>query len=180
MILILGKGTLAQAIHKKTKDSICVGRSEFDFSSKADCDRLIDSFNPSVVINTVALNENNDIWDILTTNYTSLTYLTFKFYDKMSSGLIVNISSASTLWVSYPNISSHRLVYNLSKESVSNFVRHFNRSIVDHDKNVTICVAELGRFPSKFNNYQTGTDVNVMADHIIDIINNPKQQVTVI
>ena len=180
MILILGKGDLAQVIQNKLPGSICVGKPEFDFSQQHECDRLINTYMPSVVINTVGVNQHSDLWNILTVNYTSSVYLTLGFYDKMDRGQIINISSASALWASYPNIDTGRFVYNISKENLSTFGRHFNRKIVDDNKNVIVSTAEIGKFPSKFNNYQPGTDIGAVADVIVDLISNPRQQITFI
>lgn len=180
MILILGKGDLAQAIKNKLPDSICVGRPEFDLSQQHECDRLINTYTPNVVINTVSVNQHSDLWNILTVNYTSSVYLTLGFYDKMNTGQIINISSTSALWTSYPNIDTNRFVYNISKENLSTFGRHFNRKIVDDNKNVIVSTAEIGKFPSKFNNYQSGTNIGTVAEVIIDLIRNPRQQITFI
>ena len=180
MILILGKGDLAQAINSKLPDSICVGKPEFDFSQQYDCDRVINMYTPKVVINTVGVNQHQDLWNILTVNYTSAVYLTVGFYDKMPSGQIINISSASALWASYPDIDTGRFIYNISKENLSTFGRHFNRKIVDDNKNVIVTTAEIGKFPSKFNNYKPGTNIGIVADVIIDLIYKPRQQVTFI
>lgn len=180
MILILGKGDLAQAIKNNLPSAICIGKPEFDFSQQQDCDQLIAAYMPSVVINTVGANQYSDLWNILTVNYTSAVYLTLGFYNKMSTGHIINVSSTSALWVSYPDIDSGRLVYNISKESLSTFGRHFNRKIVDDSKNVIVTTAEIGRFPSKFNNYQPGTDITKMATVITNLIEQPCQQITVI
>ena len=180
MIIILGKGDLASAINKLLPDAVRIGRPEYDFSNRDDCDQLLKHFNPSVVINTVALNEDQDIWDILTVNYVAATYLTLGFYNQMAQGNIINISSAATLWASYPGITTGRLVYNISKESLSSFGRHFNRKIVDDDKDVCVSTVEIGRFASKFNNYKPGMDILKAAGHIVSLIGNPIQQITVI
>lgn len=180
MILILGKGTLAFELHKKNPTSIVVGRPEFDFATRADCDRLVSQYNPTVLINTVGANQYQDPWTILTTNYTSAVYITMMFYEKMCYGQIINISSASALWPSFPGIDSQRLCYNISKESLSVFGRHFNRKIIDDQKSVTISTVELGKFPSKFNNFQPGMDLEKAADTINSLIKNPVQQLTVV
>jgi short-subunit dehydrogenase len=180
MILILGKGTLALALRAALQNSVCVGRPEFDLGNQQDCDRLINSYDPAVVINTVAVNQHADAWDILTTNYVSAVYLTLGFYNKMTTGQIINISSTSTLWVSYPGIGTGRLIYNISKENLSLFGRHLNRQIVDNNKSLIVSTAEIGHFPSKFNNYKTGGDLDAIVNVLVDLVNRPKQQVTFI
>jgi len=179
MILILGKGGLATAINQLLPTAICVGRPEYDFSKQQDCDRLLDNFQPDVVINTAALNEDQNTWSVLTVNYVASTYLTLGFYESMSKGNIINVSSASTLWVSYPGVKTGRLIYNISKEGLSNFGRHFNRKIVDDAKEVYVSTIEIGKFSSKFNNYEPGMDIVKAAEHVISLIKNPVQQITV-
>lgn len=180
MILILGKGALGSALHSYFNGSIVVGRPEFDLSTQLECDRLVETFDPKIVINTVAVNQTHNPWEILTVNFTSTVYLTLKFYEKMSGGQIINISSTSTLWPSYPNIDAGRLCYNLSKENLSNFGRHFNRKIVDDVKPVVVSTLEIGKFASKFNNFQPGMDVNKIISIVDDILRNSIQQVTII
>jgi len=180
MILILGKGDLAQAINSILTDAVCVGKPEFNFGQQQDCDRLIATYTPNIVINTVGINQYSNPWDVLTTNYTSTVYLTLGFYNKMETGQIINISSASALWVSYPEINTGRFMYNISKENISTFGRHFNRKIVNDTKPVIVTTAEIGKFPSKFNNYQSGTSIAKIANVIVDLINNPRQQITFI
>ena len=180
MILILGKGDLASAIKLVRPDAICVGRPEYDLTSQADCDRLIADYSPTVVINTVAVNQTHNAWELLTVNFTAAVYITLGFYEKMTQGQIINISSASTLWVSYPDIPTGRFCYNLSKDALSNFGRHFNRKIVDHSKNIVVSTIEVGKFPSKFNSYQSGMSIDYVAQQIVDLVNNPKQQVTIV
>jgi short-subunit dehydrogenase len=180
MILILGKGTLATALHNRLPSSLLVGRPDFDFQNQNDCDRLVEQYMPTVVINTAALNQQHDPWSILTTNYTSPVYLTLRFYEKMLQGQIINISSASALWPSFPGINSERLCYNISKESLSMFGRHFNRKIVDDGKPIVITTVELGKFPSKFNDFQDGMSVNTAVSVIESVIATPSQQITVI
>lgn len=180
LMLILGKGTLGTALHSHFPDSLLIGREDFDLSSQCDCDRLIETFNPTVVINTVAVNQTHDPWEILTVNFTSAVYLTLGFYEKMSKGQIINISSTSTLWPSYPGVDTGRLCYNLSKESLSGFGRHFNRKIVDDNKLVTISTLEVGKFPSKFNGFQDGMPISKVVDTVDSIMQTSAQQITVI
>jgi len=180
MILILGKGTLATALHNKLPSSLLVGRPDFDFQNQKDCDRLVEQYMPTVLINTAAVNRQHDPWSILTTNYTSAVYFTLKFYEKMSQGQIINISSASALWPSFPGIDSGRLCYNISKESLSVFGRHFNRKIIDDEKSVVITTVELGKFPSKFNNFQDGMSVDSAVSIIESVIKKRSQQITVV
>lgn len=180
MILILGKGALGTCVHDKIPNSTLVGRDQFDLSNKEECNKLIDAYKPETIINTVAVNSTNDTWDILTTNFTSQVYLTLGFYQKMSAGHIINISSTSTYWPSYPGINTNRLIYNISKESLSNFGKHFNRAIIDDTKNVIVSTIELGKFNSKFNNFDGGMSVSDAADIVLNCLTHKLTSVSVI
>jgi NAD(P)-dependent dehydrogenase (short-subunit alcohol dehydrogenase family) len=180
MILILGKGVLATALSVHLPHSVMVGRPDFDFAQKTDCDRLLDFYSPSVVINTVAVNHQKNAWDILITNYVSAVYLTLGFYQRMSEGQIINISSASTIWPSFPGIDSQRLCYNLSKESLSTFGRHFNRKIVNDAKPVVISTVELGRFASPMNDWHAGLELDKAVQEIGNVMITKAQQITLI
>jgi len=179
MILLLGTSDLAHAIQQQLSEpSIIVGRPTYDFSLQSDCDQAVQDHNPTVVVNTVAVNEHHDAWQILTTNFVSSVYLTLAFYHKMQQGQIINISSTSTYWVSYPNISNQRLCYNISKEALSQFGRHFNRKIVDDNRPVTVSTVELGSFPSRFNGHQGTMSIEKAAAAVCDCIRDPRTAVS--
>lgn len=181
MILLLGTSDLAHAIQQQLSEScIIVGRPTYDFSQQSDCDRVVQDHNPTVVVNTVAVNEHHDAWQIFTTNFVSAAYLTLGFYQKMQQGQIINISSTSTYWVSYPCISTQRLCYNVSKEALSQFARHFNRKIVDDNHPVTVSTVELGSFPSRFNKHQGAMTIEKAAAVVCDCIRNPRTAVSII
>ena len=97
----------------------------------------------------------------------------------MTQGQIINISSSAALWVSYPDIDQSRLCYNISKEAVSNFGRHFNRAVVEQDKPVAITTIEIGKFKSKMNNYSGGMSVERAGEIVKQCIDNPVVTVTV-
>lgn len=179
MILILGHSTLAQQLQTIMPDAVVVGRPEYDLSVQTDCDRLIADYNPHVVINTQGVFDSDNPWEILQTNYVGVVYLTLGFYNKMTQGQIINISSAAALWVSYPNIDQSRLCYNISKEAVSNFGRHFNRAIIDQSKPVAITTIEIGKFNSRINNYSGGMSIERAGDIVKQCIDNPMVSVTV-
>lgn len=179
MILILGKSDLATEIQKNIPEAIIVGRSEYDFSTKEDCDQLVSKFNPTVLINTVGC-LTDDIWNNLLVNYVSTVYLTSKFYEKMTNGHIINIGSASSYWASYPGIDNQRLSYNIAKESLDNFNKHFNRKTVNDQKKVTISLIEPGRFPSKMNNYKDGIDIFKIANLVNLVLENKLTKVSMV
>ena len=81
MILILGKSTIAKELESALPNSIVVGKPEYNFSNRHDCNRVVMNYNPDVVINTFALGpQADDVWDQLTVNFTSMVYLTDLFY----------------------------------------------------------------------------------------------------
>jgi NAD(P)-dependent dehydrogenase (short-subunit alcohol dehydrogenase family) len=126
-----------------------------------------------VVVNTVALNADHNVWDIMTVNTTSMMYLTMLWYNKSSVRHIINVSSTSTYWVSYPGIEDGRFAYNFSKWCVSHFGRELNRKIMD-DPQAVISTVELGSFASKFNSHAIGRmNLQQAADTVLSVINNP-------
>jgi len=179
MILIIGKSTLAKQLQSIISDSVVVGRPEYDLSSKESCDKLISDYQPTLLINTQAVNESHDSWEILSTNYVGIVYLTIGFYNKMPDGQIINVSSASTFWPSWPNISDGRLCYNISKESLSTFGKHFNRKIIDNvDKKTKVSTVELGKFNSKFNNFSGGMNIDKAASIIKFCVDHPMELIS--
>jgi len=181
MILLLGNSDLAHEIQRQLQEfSVIVGRPDYDFSCQESCNRVIQNYQPDVVINTMALNEHHNPWSVLTVNFVSVAYITLGFYDKMTQGHIINISSTSTYWVSYPGIPTGRLVYNISKDSLSQFGKYFNRKIVDQDHNVAVSTIELGAFPSRFNNHQGQMTLQRAAEVVVDCIYKPRTAISII
>lgn len=180
MILILGKSSLAKVLQKKLLQAVIVGRPEFDLSQKQECDRLVREYRPEIVINTVALNDDHDVWDIMTVNTVSMMYLTIKFYQSPGIQHIINISSTSTYWVSHPDITDTRLAYNFSKQCISDFGRAYNRKIVDTN-GARVSTVELGSFSSRFNHYAPGRmTVNQAADTVMTVLDMPLTSVSYI
>lgn len=179
MILITGKSDLATAIAASMPDCVIVGRPDYDFSKKEDCDRLIKDFpNPSVIINTVGV-ITKDCWDSITTNYLAPVYITTQYFDLLDTGHIINISSASSWWPSYPGISDERLYYGLAKHSLSEFGRQFNRAQVDKSKHVCVTTVEPGLFSSKMSGHK-GMDINKVVAAVEQAILHRMQQVSLI
>ena len=165
MILILGKSSLSAELEKILPDCIIVGKPEYDFSKQEDCDRLISDFAPKIIINTVGV-MSDDLWNVLTTNYISAAYISLRFYEKIKNLHVINVSSATTHWVSYPDIDTARLCYNLSKEALTNFGSHMVRKTVDN-LDFKITTIEPGQFASKMNNNTPG---KLTASQVAEII----------
>jgi len=179
MILILGKSTLAYALEKELANVKIIGKPEYDFSNQIDCDLVLDRYNPDVIINTFALNQTNNTWNILSTNFVATAYLTHKFYEKLDGKHIINISSASSNWVSFPGIDSGRFFYSLSKECVSNFGKHYNRKINETRKN-TVSTIEIPKFASKFNNFSKGIELDRVVKTVSSCITNQFTHLTLL
>jgi NAD(P)-dependent dehydrogenase (short-subunit alcohol dehydrogenase family) len=181
MILILGKGHLASALQSRfgTSNCIMVGRPEFDFANQEDCDRLLEQYPaPPIVINTTGV-VSNDHWENLTVNFVAPAYLTLQYVAKTTNCQIINISSASAWWVSYPDLALDRFSYNIAKESLSNFGQHINRIIVNQDRNVVVTTIEPGKFQSAMSNY-TGQDIARIVDSVEYAVQTRPQQLSVI
>ena len=179
MILITGKSTLANAIAQHLDNCTVVGRPDYDFTQQADCDQLINDFpNPNVLINTFGTTSGTS-WQSMVTNFVAPVYLTEKYYNKLTNGHIINISSASAWWPSYPGITPNRFFYGISKLSLSEFGRQFNRSIIDDQKAVTVTTIEPGKFISPMSNY-TGLEVDKIVDTIKAVIDSRYHHVSIV
>jgi short-subunit dehydrogenase len=159
MIMILGESDLSKSIKNDIfqEDCIIIGKSSgYDFTKKEDCDKLISLYGEktTLLINTIGMipNKKEEHWDSFLVNYVAPCYLTTNFFTKMlNNSQIINISSASAWWISYPDMNLNRFVYNTSKSALSEFNKNFNRVIVDSEKNITITTIEPGAFKSKMS-----------------------------
>lgn len=166
MILITGKSTLAQHISARVDNCVIVGKPDYDFSKKDSCNQLLKDFpKPDIIINTFAT-QSDDCWETLTTNYVSVAYLTVEYYKQLSEGQIINISSTSSWWPSYPDVPADRFYYGLSKLNLSEFGRNFNRVNIDSSKDIVVTTIEPGKFCSPMSNY-AGMDIEKIVDLIV-------------
>ena len=171
MMLIIGKSTLAEGIVRRFTNCTVVGRPDYDFSQQQDCDRLINTFpKPDVIINTIGT-MTDDFWESSIVNYVAPSYLTMRYYDQLEVGHIINVSSTSSWWPSYPDIPRNRFYYGSSKFNLSEFGRQFNRAIVNDTKKITVSTVEPGKFCSKMSSY-TGMDIGQVVDLIDQVIKN--------
>lgn len=159
MILILGNGDLAKALKKKIPDAIIVGKPNFDFSIKKDCDRLTQLYpNPTHLINTIGVFDSEDIWKNLLLNFVVPCYIA-SWYINHTQCHVINISSASAWWVSYPGLDFSRFSYNLAKESLSSFGKHVNRITIDDTSKGCLTTIEPGAFLSRMSKFK-GQNIN--------------------
>lgn len=176
MMLIIGKGHLARALQVRWPDACLVGRPEYDFACQADCDRLVKQFPaPDVVINTLGCITDN-VWHNLTVNFVAPAYIT-SCYVNHASCHIINISSASAWWPSFPGLDIEKFSYKAAKESLSQFGRHLNRMTIDTDDKALISTIEPGRFQSPMSNW-SGRDISDVVDCVQLVIDRRLQQVS--
>ena len=180
MILILGKSTIAKELESVLPNSIVVGKPEYNFSNRNECERLVRDYTPDIIINTFALGPQvDDAWEQLTVNFTSMVYITDLFYKKLQGAHIINFSSASTYWSSYPGIEDSKFFYNLSKTCLSTFGKLYNRKIVDEARNV-VTTFEVGKFNSKMNNWSGGMPIKRVVNTVKDCIDKRYTQIALI
>jgi len=178
MTLIIGKGGLAQGLLQHWPDATLVGRPEFDFSTQQDCDRLVQLHpNPGLVINTLGC-ITDDVWQNLTVNLVAPAYLTTQYLDCQDCH-VVNISSASAWWPSYPGLDPRRFSYNFAKESLSNWGRHINRITIDSPSKALVTTVEPGRFKTRMSGW-TGQEVSAIVDSVVLAVERRLQQVSCI
>lgn len=182
MILLLGNSDLANALVQdlgSLHDCIIAGRPEYDFSLQTDCDRiLVDYAQPDIVINTMAT-ISADWWQNLVVDFVAPCYLTLKYYQQLTHGHIINISSASAWWPSYPDLNFDRFTYNMGKESLSQFGKHLNRIVIDQEKSVTVSTIEPGLFQSRMSRHQ-GMDIGLIVDCVKHVIDHKAQHISLV
>lgn len=183
MKLVIGKGHLAKSLKEKWPDLQLVGRPEFDLSDQTGCDKLFDQYpNPSLLINTIGCISEN-VWQNFVVNFVAPAYLTTK-YIQVPNCHIINISSSSAWWPSFPGLDFKNFSYKIAKESLSQFGRHINRIIVNDQNGVVVSTIEPGRFISPMSGY-TGRDIEDIVScvalvmekrfHHLSLLNVPVQ-----
>ncbi len=125
MLITGGRRGLGQACATrfKQKYDVITTDVEGDVTIKGDLrDRkflkhLVDSLDIHVLLNVAGIGIA-DVVDMYDINFVAPTYLSLMFYQKMTEGHIVNVSSGSPTnsgWVVIPN---DRLTYNSSKDAL--------------------------------------------------------------
>lgn len=171
MMLLIGKSDLGRAIAARFGSSRCVmvGRPEYDFALKQDCDRLLqDHTSPDIVINTMGV-MTDDRWNSMLINYVAPVYITMGYVERLQQGHIINVGSASSWWPSWPGVDMTRLSYNIGKQSLAVFNQHINRVKIDDTKTVTVSLVEPGRFKSRMSDHQ-GMEIDRVVDGIEHVI----------
>lgn len=176
-ILIVGNSTLGRAVKPLCHPHAVriVGRQDYDLAHREDCKQLVKDHAQStdcVVLTQGTLDD--DIWNNVTVNYTSMIYLIAEFYKNMSRGQIIAVSSATVNWQSWPGINMERLVYSCNKTGVSEFCRNLNRKNIpgEEEKPIGIQVYEPNAFASKMStSKQSVTDC---AKELHTLIENPR------
>lgn len=173
-ILIVGKSDLGIATQKLC-GGIVVGRPQYDLSKEGSCNKLLQDHNPDCVVLTQGiLGKLSTPWEMSTVNYTSMVHLIACFYNKMTQGQIIVVSSATTAWTSWPGIDMDRLVYACNKEALSSFCKNLNRKNIPSqpEKDVSIQVYEPNAFASKMNS--NGVNIDIAAKELKYLIENPR------
>jgi NAD(P)-dependent dehydrogenase (short-subunit alcohol dehydrogenase family) len=179
MILIVGKSTLAKAIAQSTNNCVIIGRPEYDIASKDSCDQILKDYpNPDVVINTAGVIDK-DYWNSIIVNFVAPSYLTMKYVERLDQVQIINISSASAWWPSYPELNFTRFSYNISKHNLTVFSQHINRICVDRPGNIRITTIEPGKFESPMSKF-TGKKIDSIVKIIQFAIDNQIEQISTI
>jgi short-subunit dehydrogenase len=173
-ILIVGKSDLGKELAKLCVEHnvTIVGRPEYDITSQYECNRIVREYNPDCVVLTQGT-LNNDTWNSLTVNCTSTIYLISEFYEKMTCGQIISVSSATVNWQSWPGIETHKLVYATAKTALSDFCKHMNRKNIPdkEEKDVSIQVYEPNNFVSQMG-IDSEQDIQPVAQELFSLVNN--------
>jgi hypothetical protein len=176
-ILIIGKSDLGKALMSlcPEHDVKIVGRPEYNLLNMEDCKKIVDNYDADCIILTQGSVNDINLWNMFTLNYTSAVYLISEFYNKMLSGQIIVVSSATVNWKSWPGIEINRLAYATAKGAVSDFCQQMNRKNMpgNSEKNISIQVYEPNNFISKLNN-TSKLDTNIVAQELLSLVNNPR------
>lgn len=169
-LALLGNSELGKNFSKRYHEHYDIEkffRPQFDITIKSHCLQLADTLkNFDVILITSGIYQG-DAWDVLQTNFVGPSYLALQLSLTRFSGHIVIVGSHGGDWPSWPGITPDRLVYNYSKNAVSNFVKGLEHSNIGRGK-VSIYN------PSKFNTTMsgnTGVPVADISDALHYIIN---------
>ena len=153
--------------HFSTKyEVIPISREQGDLRDKDFLRRLVDKYNPSVVLNCAAVFEKG-FYETFESNFLSASFLTLEFYKKMESGHIINICSSSANSSGWPGIDYDRLTYNVSKSSLKKFS---NMLQLSKNNSVKVTTLEPGQINTKMLKYKFDKVIPLEPSYIVGVI----------
>jgi hypothetical protein len=99
-------------------------------------------------------------------------------YLENTSCHVINVSSASAWWPSYPELDLKRFSYNIAKKSLSDLGQNLNRIVIDHPNKI-ITTVEPGKFISKMSGYQ-GQDIEKIVNCILMAIDSKVHHISLV
>jgi hypothetical protein len=172
-IAVLGNGSLSNAFQKYTKHQTTVfSKPTIDFLNIKTLDSKVDELlSHDVIFNTIGLYSGSSS-DVLQVNFLTPVLLLEKLTSAGYDGKIILTGSHGSSWISWPEISHERLVYNVSKLNLRNYVMGLSQSNLSKAR---LCLVDTTKFVSKMSNFTGDAIENVVAliENVIDI-NSPK------
>jgi hypothetical protein len=178
-IAIVGGGDLANEIKRVATNTHLIdilNHSEFDISNQQQCDQMIPRLSQYDAVIITAGTHSGGTWNMWLTNTVGPCYLVTRLNEVSVEQRIVAVTSHGASWISWPDITTARLIYNTNKLSLSEFCKG-----LAHQGNTTnkITVFEPGKFKSTMSN-NTGTEISDVAQAVLDLMSNPMHVVHVV
>lgn len=172
-VAVLGNGALATAFKTITKHEITVfAKPNIDFLNTDSINRYINVIaDHEVIINTIGI-FNGDSSKILQVNYIAPVFLIQKLVELKYKGKVIMIGSHGATWTSWPGIDHQRLMYNVSKLNLRNYIIGLSQSKLT---DAHLCLVDSTKFQSKMSNFTGEAAINVatLIESLVDI-NSPK------
>jgi len=169
VISIIGKsGSLASALNETlsvNNQVICYGKNQVNMLDPESISNNINNIKDSNVIIVCSGSIDGSVRDMIDINAAGPIQLLTELYKADSKAHVVMIGSHSNMWTSWPGVDIERLVYNIAKKTLSDFVTGLEHS----DKsNMKLTIYHVSRFNSNMNS--GGMPIQEVIDNISWII----------
>ena len=176
-VLVIGGGQLARhfAETRQQYKIDVVTRKDYDLTVEQDCNELSTKcLNYDYILITAGkLSETTNAWNMLISNTVGPCSIISKLIELQYQGHIVVISSHASNWTSWPGISLNRLVYNCSKNALSNFVDSCSLAF----NKPTFTTIEPPSFKTSMSNFK-GWNVDTVCKHIDTALKKEVEKIT--
>lgn len=168
-VAVLGNGALATAFKTITKHEITVfAKPNIDFLNTDSINRYINTIaDHEAIINTIGIFNGSSL-EISQVNYLAPVVLIQKLVELKYSGKIIMIGSHGASWTSWPGIDHQRLIYNVSKLNLRNYIMALSQSKLT---DAHLCLIDSTKFQSQMSNFtgEAASNVAKLIEDLVDI-----------
>ena len=170
-VAVLGNGYLSNAYRQVTKHTTTLySKPDINFLQPETLSKYYnDLIQHDVILNTIVTHKGTS-QEVLQINFLTPVILVEKLIELGYNGRIIMIGSHGSTWTSWPGIDNTRLIYNISKSCLKNYLISLSHSGLTKSN---ISLLDLTKFKTP-TTHNTGNDMDSvvqLVEQVIDVNN---------